>query len=118
MSVTRLPPGAVLLSGAGLELVRYAVETTVRVRRVNGLPPSLGLQQLADALAVPGQPDSPDESPRDPGFEVDCHEASRMLGVSERTARRLAPKLGGRRVGGRWLLDRQAIRDHLEGTQP
>ena len=32
------------------------------------------------------------------------------------TARRLAPKLGGRNIGGRWLLDRHAVAEHLQGA--
>lgn len=46
------------------------------------------------------------------------HEAltAALLGCSTRTATRLAPKLGGRLVGGRWLLDRQAVTEHTEGA--
>ena len=46
------------------------------------------------------------------------HEAAALLGVSDRTARRLAPELGARRVGRAWLLDRAAVLEHAEGATP
>ncbi len=115
MTAYRLPPGAVLLDGADLAVVRYAVEVAQRARRRNGLPRSTALAQLADALAVPGQTDAPDEAPGEAEY-MSTHEAATLLGCSERQARRLAPALGGRLVGGRWLLDRVAVTEHLEGT--
>ena len=35
-----------------------------------------------------------------------------MLGLSPRQTRRIAKKLGGQIIGGRWLLDMQAIIEH------
>jgi hypothetical protein len=30
---------------------------------------------------------------------------------------RIAPRLGGRMVGGRWLLDRRAVEEHRDGSR-
>ena len=105
MSVYRLPAGALLLTGTALEACRYAVAVAQRARARNGLPPSTQLAQLGEALAAAGQTDSPAEP-------------AGLLGCSERKARRLAPQLGGRLTGGRWLLDRVAVTEHLEGVNP
>lgn len=117
MSVYRLPPGAVLLTGPALDACRYAVGVAQRARARNGLPPSTQLAQLADALTAAGQPDSAEDAAGQPDA-MTTHEAAAQLGCSERTARRLAPALGGQRVGGRWLLDRVAVTEHLEGVNP
>lgn len=116
MSAVRLPAGAVLLTGTALDVARYACDVAQRARARNGLPPSRDLARLADALAAPGQTDSADE-PAGQGDYVTTDQAADLLHCSPRTARRLAPALGGRLVGGRWLLDRQAVAEHKEGTQ-
>jgi hypothetical protein len=46
---------------------------------------------------------------------VTVDHASRQLGLSPRQTRRLAPKLGGKLIDGRWRLDQAAIDDHLNG---
>jgi hypothetical protein len=48
---------------------------------------------------------------------VTIAEAARQLGLSERQTRRRAPQLGGRRVGGVWLLDQIAIDEHRRGQK-
>lgn len=48
---------------------------------------------------------------------VPLDEAADRLGVSLRQARRLAPRVGGRKIGGRWFVDEMALREHIEGTQ-
>ncbi len=113
--ITVLPAGAVLLAGDALDVAQYAVRLAQDSRRRNGLPPSTALAKLAYALAAPGQSDSTDEPAEQPDF-VDIGQAVQLLGVSPRTARRLARRLGGRMVGGRWLLDRQAVLEHAEGA--
>ena len=40
-----------------------------------------------------------------------------MLGKSRRQVQRIANRLGGRLIGGRWLLDRRAVEEHIEGTK-
>lgn len=117
MTAYRLPPGAVLLDGRHVDALRYCVDVARRARRRTGLPPVAAVDALA-ALVAPvadaGQADS------DPGPLVEPEgmtttEAAALLGVSDRTARRMAPRLGGRRIGGHWLVDRLAVTEHLEG---
>lgn len=66
--------------------------------------------------AGPGTPDTdamPTLAPT-----VPLTQAARRLGVSERQARRLAPRLGGRRIAGRWFIDETALTEHLDGAHP
>lgn len=111
----------VLLTGSAIDAVLYAVDLAQRARGHNGLPPSRMLAALAEALAAPGQTDTATEPVRHPegvGVRetVSTQEAANLLGRSPRTVRRLAPQLGGRRVGGVWLLDRQAVTEEAEGA--
>lgn len=117
MAVHRVPDGAVILTGTALEAVAYAVDVTQRARARNGLPPLQTLEALRQAVAGPGQPDNPTEPGGHPDT-VTTEQAATALAVSPRTVRRLAPKLGGQLVGGRWLLDRHALTEHLEGIHP
>ncbi|MHA6511320.1 helix-turn-helix domain-containing protein [Tessaracoccus sp. Z1128] len=117
MSVYRMPPGAVLLTGPALDACRYAVGVAQDARRRNGLPPSTKLAQLAEALTAAGHTDTAEDADVQPDAMTTA-EAAAQLGCSERTARRMAPALGGRNIGGRWLVDRLAVAEHLEGTRP
>ncbi|ULE35050.1 helix-turn-helix domain-containing protein [Mycobacterium sp. IDR2000157661] len=47
---------------------------------------------------------------------VPLEDAAERLGISTRHARRIAPKLAGRKAGGRWFVDETALREHLERT--
>ena len=122
MSVHRITDG-VLLTGGALDAARYCVEVAQRARARNGLPPSVTIARLAAALAPTGQGDAPDDVGEQSGSGpvsalqevVGTREAAGLLGCSPRQARRLAPLLGGRLIGGRLALDRQSILDHLEG---
>ncbi len=118
MSVFRMPAGSVLLTGEEIELARYAVEVTQRARTRNGLPNSRRLGLLYEALAGCGQTDSAEEAGEQAEAQVQgmtVTEAAELLRVSARTVRRLAPRLGGRRIGGRWVLDPLAVTEHVEG---
>lgn len=122
MSVHRLPAGTVLLTPEDVAAVLYALDTAQKARARNGYAPSRALARLRLELAAPGHPDSPAEPIGEPET-VTTREAAALLQVSERTARRLAPRLGGRNVGGRLLFDRRAVLDHdegrnLPGTEP
>lgn len=115
--IASIPAGSVLLTGQSVEACRYAVDVAQRSRARNGLPPSTALAQLAGALSAAGQADMPEEPEGQPD-NVTTTEAAALLGCSERQARRLAPALGGRLTGGRWLLDRVAVAEHIEGGTP
>lgn len=115
--IARVPAGAVVIAGADLEVLRYAVEVTQRHRRLNGRPPSAGLSRLGELvglLAECGQTDR-SEAPVEDAEGMTTSEAAGLLGCSERTARRRARQLGGRKVGGVWMIDRLAVLEHNDG---
>lgn len=114
--IARVPDGSVLITGADLAVARYAVNVTLRHRRRQGLPDIQGLARLGDALAEVGQTDTEPEASGEAEY-MTVDEAARRLSCSARSARRLAERLGGRKLGGRWLIDTQAVQDHLQGTE-
>lgn len=117
MTVYRLPEGAVLLSGDAVRLLAYAVATAQASRRRNGLPPVAALDALArDVLAASasGHTDGPDEPADEPDYMTTA-EAAQELHTSTRTVRRHAAQLGGRKVGGTWMVDRLAVDEHKKG---
>ena len=112
--------GVVVLSGEALDAVLRAVLIVARQRKLNGLPAGATWTNLADALvAARGHVDVPDTVVLPPSDvttpTVTIETAAHTLNLSRRQTRRLAPKLGGRIIAGRWLLDHQAIHDHLTG---
>lgn len=118
MSV-RIRPGSVLLDPEDLPLLRYCVEIAQNHRDRNGHPRLARLDALAAAMSAPGHADIPGHPSREaePVIEtVSTAEASERLGISERHVRRIAPGLGGRLVGGVWILDAAAVEQHREGT--
>ena len=115
MAALRVPVGAVLLTAQDIDAALYAVEAAQRSRQRNGLSPLRSLARLHIALTASGHPDTPPAEPAQTETMTTV-EAAQLLKCSERTARRLAPKLGGRNIGGRWLLDRQAVFEHLQGA--
>lgn len=118
MTLHRLPVGALVVVGEDIDLVRYCVRVAQRARRRNALPPLHGLDRLAAAcnVTVGGHADAEPDHGGDDEL-MDTETAARVLGCSPRQARRLAPLLGGRRVGGRWLLDPQAVAEHHDGMR-
>jgi hypothetical protein len=113
----------VVLTAEWLEAALQAVLIAARARRQNGLPNSAAHLALAKALnsamSADGHSDVREIEPEhDYSYAqptVTIAEAARQLGLSERQTRRRAPQLGGRRVGGVWLLDQIAIDEHKEG---
>ncbi len=118
----RVPAGAVLLAGDDVELVRWSLDLAQAHRRRNGLGPS---RRVTDLLRVLGATSA--DMSESPGSDLEIettrehktmtiNEAAAVLGTSARHARRLAPRLGGERIGGRWLLDAAAVEQHQIGA--
>ncbi|MDO0977182.1 hypothetical protein [Mycolicibacterium frederiksbergense] len=113
---------AVVLTGPAVETALQAALIAIRSRRANGLPDSPMYRALATALAqarsgdghadvrehVVGQHFSV-EAPT-----VPIATAADRLDICDRQARRLAPALGGRKIGGRWFVDEQALAEYIE----
>ena len=53
----------------------------------------------------------------DQSAEIGTAEAALLLGVHERSTRRIAADLGGRQVSGRWVFDRQVVTAAAEMTR-
>jgi hypothetical protein len=115
--------GVVVLSGEALRDALDGLLIAHRARSLSGLPTSPHLRALALALstavAASGQTDVRTTPVVRPSIlqPMAIREAAELLGLSLRQTRRLAPKLGGDRVSGRWLLDRQAVNEHMEGRE-
>ncbi|WP_029108582.1 helix-turn-helix domain-containing protein [Mycobacterium sp. URHD0025] len=117
---------AVVLTGEWLEAARQAVLIAARTRHHNGLPVGTKLTALACALntaamSANGQTDVRKTKvlqsiPREQST-VTIDDAATRLGLSHRQVRRIAEQLGGRKVGGRWLLDQTAIDEHEKGER-
>ena len=117
---------AVILTGESVEAALQAVLIAARARTRNGLPNSAVHLELAKAFTAAmsgsGQKDvrEPLELQHYPQQEpptVPIADAARQCRVSTRHARRLAPKLGGKKIGGQWFLDQDAINEHKEGLR-
>ncbi|MCQ4120441.1 helix-turn-helix domain-containing protein [Rhodococcus tibetensis] len=119
--VQRLAPDVVLLTGPAVEAVRFAVAVALAARRRNGLPVPAHLAVIAAELAAGGQTDAKalvNSNTRSQTTRwITTEEAAKMLGCSNRQARRKAPALGGQLHAGRWMLDHQAVTEHLEGRK-
>lgn len=115
---------AVVLSGRWLNVARQAVHIAELARRRNGLPASTDYAALLVALNTAVSRNGhnvtdpePVAAPSNQPDELTVEEAAHMLHKSKRQTQRMAPRLGGRLVGGRWLLDRRAVEEHLGGTR-
>ena len=116
---------AVVLTGDWLAVAAQAVKIAQRARHHNGAPPSESYRLLGDALtaavSAAGLPDVrltpalrqlPYDNPT-----VPIERVAEQLGVGIRQARRQAPKLGGRKIDGKWFCDELAVREHVTGKE-
>ncbi|WP_142391424.1 helix-turn-helix domain-containing protein [Mycobacterium sp. ENV421] len=116
----------VVLTGKWLDAAHQAVLIANRTRKHNGLPASAAYSALASAFSIAamsrvGQSDVGETAavqhfPREQPT-VPISEAAEQLGLSRRQVQRIANKLGGRIIAGRWLLDQTAIDEHQEGRR-
>ena|SRR6188472_4538862 len=75
-------------------------------RMLQSLQPEAAFEMLS--VSPHGHEDAQPSPPRQAVMAedvIDTKAVAALLGVTERTARRKAPVLGGRQVAGRWLFD-------------
>ncbi len=114
--------GVVVIHGPAARTLCEAVLIAARARAANSYPVSRHYatlaQELHAAVSAAGQSDVRAYADIHPEYvlpTVPIEQAATKLGLSKRQTRRLAPSLGGRIVHGRWLIDSQALTEHLEG---
>lgn len=111
---------AVILTGDAKRAAAFAVNfTRERMRQERGST-STQLDRLASMLSDRPHTDTPEPAPEESDNSQSARllstgEAATLLGISERSARRLAPKMGGRFIAGRWLIPEAAVVQHIEG---
>lgn len=112
--------GAVVVSGYPAALLAVVARDYARRGGFDRVPPYergellavIGALERAAAAwhtAAHGRPEPPVAEVVPASRQMGTGEAALVLGVSERRARYLAPSLGGTRIGGRWILDRDAV---------
>jgi len=120
--------GALVVQGPALRDLYYLVSAGIRKASRTGYSTTRfeGIRRAvreADASCT-RQGDVAEDAPwahstTDDETLIDTGEAAALLGVSRRTAQRLARKGLGRQVAGRWLLDRSLViaeREAPKGT--
>lgn len=110
--------GAVLLQGRAVHEVAHLVALGLRYRsQVDGCPPADRHRQLlveltsaSASLAGVSETRKVSLPPEPTGCEsLGAAEAAHELGVSRQFVRRIAPELGGWRIGREWRFSRSAI---------
>ena len=112
----------VVLTDPALRSALECAVIAIKHRSLSGLP-NKPYEELAGelhaAMSAAGQSDVPKPATRHPVSVVQptvpISKAAARLGLSPRQARRLAPRLGGEMIGGRWFVDELALREHIEG---
>ena len=121
VGVQRIPAG-VLLTGQMVTVALRAVDITLRALARNERPREPSLEALhtvlSECLSECPRPDTVNRTAEHTtsgcGLLSSC-EAAELLSCSTRTARRLAPKLGGTLIAGRWMIDSAALAEHRAG---
>jgi hypothetical protein len=113
-------PGEVLTLGE-LSVARTAIaETIIRHRRARALVP-VALHQvlqridtllLTSAASANGRGET---AVVEESNWMSTTEAAAQIGCTARRVRQIAPRIGGRRVGRRWIFPARAVREHAHG---
>ncbi|MBX7433478.1 helix-turn-helix domain-containing protein [Mycobacterium sp. Y57] len=98
-----------MLSAADLAVARSAL-LWVRRQVAARHEPTAALDATITAIdtALTSGNGSPEQPPSHTGF-VDVTEAARLLDVSDRHVRNLAPHIGGIKHAGRWIIPRSSL---------
>ena len=116
--------GVVVVHGTAARTLCQAVLIAERARRSNGLPASADYGELIaelHAVSATGQTDvrdAPDLPLSNHDSSITVAAAAQRLKLSERHVRRMACTFGGRKLGGRWILDELAVSEYQSGSPP
>jgi hypothetical protein len=112
----------VLLSGQMVTVALRAADITLRALARNERPREPLLEALhavlSECVSECPRPDTANRTAEHTSGGkgwLSCGEAAPLLGCSDRTARRLATGLGGEKIAGCWMIDREALEEHLAG---
>ena len=114
---------AVIVSGAAARVLLDALSIAARHRAMSGMstdPYRAIAAALAGVVATDGQAvrqTPPVVQPLALQPMLTVAQAAERLDCSRRTVRRIASKLGGRRVGRVWQLGPIAVDEHLRGRR-
>jgi hypothetical protein len=116
--------GVVVLTGPALKAARDSALIAAKHRKRSGIPyqnyATLACEFHA-AMSAAGHSDvrSPPVSKAVTVEQptVPLAEAAARLRLSPRQASRLALKLGGDKIAGRWFVDETALNEHIEGRR-
>ena len=120
--------GVLVLTGQMLAVVADALGKATHLRKANGLDLTAGQIALADALrqtipvAMAERGHADVREPTKLGQlsyvqkTLTVREAAKRLNRSERQIRRLATRLGGRKINGQWLLDELAVTEQQQAA--
>jgi len=103
-----------------LRWLRAAAVEAILTRRRRGefVPTGLrsAIARIDDSLKCGISPGGNDRNAVTAQSEpIDVNQAAVMIGCTPRRVRQIAPQLGGRRVGDRWIFQREAIVEHADG---
>ncbi|WP_069162057.1 helix-turn-helix domain-containing protein [Nocardia altamirensis] len=106
-----------------LVLAHWLAATEITRRQQHGLPVPERLRTHLRALGVAlASATGPADAATSAGSEstgpdrfITTAEAAAALGCSTRHVRRLGQRIGGHRIGHRWLFDTDAITEHRDG---
>lgn len=104
-------PTEMMLTPAALAAPLLAVLKPGRQKYRGGMPRDLeewfrDLEQLAD--------EPPAVTPSAPVVWITANQAATVLGLSIRQTVSLAPRMGGRKIGGRWMLNAHIVVEERE----
>lgn len=116
--------GVVVLTGPALKAARDCALIAANHRKLSRLPYQTYealAREFHAAMSVCGHSDvrlpAISDSVEVQQPTVPVPEVAARLGVSDRHARRLAERLGGQKIGGRWSVDETALAQHIEGKK-
>ena len=106
---------AILFRGPAVRDLAYLLpRAVVDAARRDGITPPRRWRQILEtvqetARAMSACPATDVRSDADPPLSMTTREVAELLGIDERSVRRLGSKVGGRKVRNEWIFDRSDV---------